>query len=106
MTTRADGDTLAFTRAVGQAVRAARQSMEWRLADLGQLVVLSPSQLSRLEMGARPIDMGRLFRLCRALGIEPWQVIAWAQREAFPVGHTAWADTLEPWNSREPSPTI
>jgi transcriptional regulator with XRE-family HTH domain len=104
MTTRVDGDTLAFTRAVGQAVRAARQSMGWRLADLAQLVALSPSQLSRLEVGARPIGMGRLFRLCRALGIEPRQVIAWAQREAFPVGHDAWADTVETCNSRESWP--
>jgi DNA-binding Xre family transcriptional regulator len=95
-TGRVDGDTVAFMRAVGQAMRAARQSMGWRLADLAQRVGLSPSQLCRLETGARPIHMGRLFLLCRALGIQPQQVIAWAQREAFPVGHDAWADTVEP----------
>jgi transcriptional regulator with XRE-family HTH domain len=101
MGTRVDGDMLAFTRAVGQAVRAARQSLGWRLADLGQRVGLSPSQLSRLEMGSRPIDMGRLFRLCNALGMEPRQVIAWAQREAFPVGHDAWAGTGQTWPATE-----
>jgi transcriptional regulator with XRE-family HTH domain len=99
VTTRVDGDTLAFTRAVGQAVRVARQSMGWRLADLAQLVALSPSQLCRLETGARPIHMGRLFRLCRALGMEPRHVIAWAQCEAFPVGHDAWADEI--WTASE-----
>jgi transcriptional regulator with XRE-family HTH domain len=101
MTARVDGDTVAFTRAVGQAVRAARLSMGWRLADLAPLVALSPSQLCRLESGARPIHMGRLFGLCSALGMEPRQVIAWAQWEAFPVGHDAWADTVQTWSTPE-----
>jgi transcriptional regulator with XRE-family HTH domain len=100
-----DGDTAAFTRAVGRAVRDARRSMGWRLADLAEVVALSPSQLCRLEMGVRPISMGRLVLLCRGLGIEPRHVIAWAQNEAFPFGHDAWTDTGRTWNSFEVTTT-
>ncbi|HEX4702303.1 MAG TPA: helix-turn-helix transcriptional regulator [Pseudonocardiaceae bacterium] len=82
-------DRTAFARAVGQTLRTIRVSLGWRLADAAQLVGLSPSQLCRLELGARPIGMGRLVLLCGALGIAPSEVIATAERDAFPLGWPA-----------------
>jgi transcriptional regulator with XRE-family HTH domain len=98
-TPRMDGDTQAFTQAVGRAVRQVRQAKGWLVADLAREAGLSQSQISRLELGHRPMSMAGLFRLCRALGIQPRHVIAWAQQEAFPAGHDAWPGTGQTWTA-------
>jgi transcriptional regulator with XRE-family HTH domain len=80
-------ESSAFARAVAYALRAERLRRGWRLAEIGRQVELSPSQLSRLENGIRPLGMGRLVRLCAVLGVAPASVIETAQDEAFPLGH-------------------
>jgi DNA-binding Xre family transcriptional regulator len=84
-------DRAAFTRAVGQVLRDARVARGWRLSDAAPHTGLSPSQLCRLELGSRPIGMGRLLTLCGAFGVQPSEVIATAEREAFPIGCAPWA---------------
>lgn len=76
----------AFTRAVGHVLRTERQRRHWTLAEIGAQVGLSVSVLCRVELGERPLDMGRLVLLCAALGVTPAVVIAVAQQEAFPLG--------------------
>jgi transcriptional regulator with XRE-family HTH domain len=80
---------------VGQVLRDARLSLGWRLADAAARTGLSPSQFCRLELGVRPIDMSRLLALCAALGLQPSEVIASAEREAFPIGSALWASSAE-----------
>jgi transcriptional regulator with XRE-family HTH domain len=79
----------AFARAVGYVLRTERQRRHWTLADMGQQVGLSASQLCRIELGVRPVNMTRLVRLCAVLGVRPDRVIADAQADAFPLG---WLD--------------
>ena len=76
----------AFARAVGHVLRTARKRRQWTLDETGRRVGLSVSVLCRLELGARPLDMGRLVGLCAVLGVTPATVIALAQAEAFPLG--------------------
>ena len=83
------GEADALTRAVGQALRAARLARGWHLNETSRRAGLSQSQLCRLELGVRQITMCRLMQLCAALGIRPSTVIDAAEREAFPFG---WPD--------------
>jgi transcriptional regulator with XRE-family HTH domain len=86
----ADHDEInAFARAVGYVLRVERQRRNWTLAETGQRVGLSVSVLCRVELGARPLDMGRFVGLCAVLGVAPARVIAVAQAEAFPLGWPA-----------------
>jgi transcriptional regulator with XRE-family HTH domain len=83
------GEADALTRAVGQVLRAARLARGWHLNEASRRAGLSQSQLCRLELGARQINMCRLMELCAALGIRPSTVVDAAERDAFPFG---WPD--------------
>lgn len=82
-----DADEMAaFVRAVGYELRSIRQQRNWTLAETGEQIGLSVSVLCRVELGVRPLDMGRLVGLCCVLEVAPSRVIAKAEREAFPLG--------------------
>jgi transcriptional regulator with XRE-family HTH domain len=54
-------------RLVGQRIRALRRSRGWSLDTLADKAFLSPSNLSRIETGARRIALDQLLPLARAL---------------------------------------
>ena len=58
-------------RSIGQAVAAARDRRGWTQAILAARAGTSQAAISRLERGVPPLEVGRLVRVARALGISP-----------------------------------
>lgn len=76
----------AFAAAVATAVRSLRVERGWVLREFARALDLSETLTCRLELGARPIDMERLFVLSSALVVPPTDLVDRAVREVCPFG--------------------
>jgi transcriptional regulator with XRE-family HTH domain len=56
-------------RAVGEAIRRARQARKWNQTKLGAESGLGQSSVSRIELGHQECSVGQLVALARALGV-------------------------------------
>ena len=54
---------------VGEAIRSARQSQNLTQEELGRLVGVQKSQISRLEKGTKVITLSTMSRVFQALGV-------------------------------------
>jgi DNA-binding CsgD family transcriptional regulator/DNA-binding Xre family transcriptional regulator len=75
-----------FARIVGRVLRIVRERRGWYLRETGGPAGMSVSMLSRTETGHRSMDLERLADLCVSLGVAPADVVALAQRAAYPQG--------------------
>lgn len=66
-----------YRLAAGARVRALRDYRGLTLADLADLVDVSPSTLSRIERGSQQADDELRYRLAVALGVEPGALWDW-----------------------------
>lgn len=78
--------SVAFAVAVANVVRSLRVERGWKLRDFSECIGLSHTVMCRTELGARPIDMERLFVLSSALEVPPTNLIERAVREVCPFG--------------------
>lgn len=79
-------DGVAFAATVGNVVRTLRIEQGWALKGFAECIGLSASILCRTELGARPIDMERLFVLASGLEVSPDELIRRAVSDVCPFG--------------------
>ncbi|HEX5522783.1 MAG TPA: helix-turn-helix transcriptional regulator [Pedococcus sp.] len=61
--------------AVGQELRRIRVEGDIRTRPLAATLRIGPSSLSAYEAGRRPITVQRLYEMCRALDVDPCEVL-------------------------------
>ena len=61
---------------LGECIRALRHERGLSCAQLGEMVGVVRTTISRLERGDRGIDVDRLYQLAAALGVEAWMLLA------------------------------
>lgn len=73
--------------AVGEAIREARLAAGMTQEQLAQTSRVSRSAIARLELGEASTQIDRLWDIAAALGTEPDQILAAAQRIARSSRH-------------------
>lgn len=68
-------DTIEITRIFGAAVKARRESLRIKQAELAKAAGTSPTTLSSIENGKTATNLAEISRLCSALGVEPWELL-------------------------------
>lgn len=68
-------DSDRFKKEFGLAVRGARLSRDWSLADLGKKTGMFPPSLCRIEQGQHPPSLRTIFLMQRVLGISAKELL-------------------------------
>jgi transcriptional regulator with XRE-family HTH domain len=88
----------AFRQEVGRRIAAARKAAELSIVDIAGHLGVNRATVGHWETGKNPVDIGKLYRLARMLGVEPAALLSDASppepiAEAAPEEPAA----IEPW---------
>ena len=61
----------------GARIRAARKERKWTIEELGERADMSALFLRHVERGTRKMSLETLYRLCKALNMDPNTLLGW-----------------------------
>ena len=78
-----EGITREMLAEMGARVKAERKAREWTIDELGQRADISAQFLGHVERGTRKMSLDTLYRLCKAMGVDPTRY--WAGSLGGPI---------------------
>ncbi|KZM70786.1 helix-turn-helix transcriptional regulator [Nocardia terpenica] len=76
-----EAETAQVNKAVGIELRVLRTRRGWNQEQLAEAIGVDKKTIGRLERGDRSMTMGQMYRICKAFGIKPSQLVGSVERE-------------------------